>query len=95
MLLSDDHRAVQEAVRTYVQAEVAPHAAAWDKTHNFPAAQLQGLAALGCYGIAVPTEYDGAGLDYLSLALIIEESPLATVPPARWSASPTARCVPS
>ena len=73
MLLSDDHRAVQEAVRTYVQAEVAPHAAAWDKTHNFPAAQLQGLAALGCYGIAVPTEYDGAGLDYLSLALIIEE----------------------
>ncbi|MCK6434702.1 MAG: acyl-CoA dehydrogenase family protein [Burkholderiaceae bacterium] len=73
MLLSDDHRAVQDAVRAYVQAEIAPHAAAWDKSHHFPAEQLKGLAALGCYGIAVPAEYDGAGLDYLSLALIIEE----------------------
>jgi len=60
-------------VRHYVQAEIAPHAAAWDKSHQFPAAQLQGLAALGCYGVAVPTEWDGAGLDYLALALILEE----------------------
>jgi len=73
MLLSDDHRAVQEAVRQYVQAEIAPHAAAWDKSHQFPKAQLRGLAELGCYGVAVPTEYDGAGLDYLALALILEE----------------------
>jgi butyryl-CoA dehydrogenase len=73
MLLSDDHRAVQEAVRQYVQAEIAPHAAAWDKSHQFPAAQLQGLAGLGCYGVAVPAEQGGAGLDYLALALILEE----------------------
>ena len=73
MLLSEDHRAVQEAVRQYVQAEIAPHAAAWDKSCQFPAAQLRGLAALGCYGVAVPTELDGAGLDYLALALILEE----------------------
>jgi butyryl-CoA dehydrogenase len=73
MLLSEDHQAVQDAVRAYAQAEIAPHAAAWDKTHHFPAAQLKGLAALGCYGVAVPTEWDGAGLDYLALALIIEE----------------------
>ena len=73
MLLSEDHRAVQEAVRQYVQAEIAPHAAAWDKTGEFPAAQLKGLAALGCYGVAVPTEMDGAGLDYLALSLILEE----------------------
>jgi butyryl-CoA dehydrogenase len=73
MLLSDDHRAVQEAVRQYVQAEIAPHAAAWDKRCEFPKAQLRGLAALGCYGVAVPTELDGAGLDYLALALILEE----------------------
>ncbi len=73
MLLSDDHRAVQEAVRQYVQAEIAPHAAAWDKSHQFPAAQLQGLAALGCYGVAVPAELGGAGLDYLALAIILEE----------------------
>ena len=73
MLLSDDHRAVQEAVRQYVQAEIAPHAAAWDKSHQFPKAQLRGLADLGCYGVAVPAEWDGAGLDYLALAIILEE----------------------
>jgi butyryl-CoA dehydrogenase len=73
MLLSEDHQAVQDAVRSYVQAEIAPHAAAWDKSHSFPAAQLKGLAALGCYGVAVPTEWGGAGLDYLALAVILEE----------------------
>jgi butyryl-CoA dehydrogenase len=73
MLLSEDHLAVQDAVRSYVQAEIAPHAAAWDKSHQFPAAQLKGLAALGCYGVAVPSEWGGAGLDYLALAVILEE----------------------
>jgi butyryl-CoA dehydrogenase len=73
MLLTEDHIAVQDAVRAYVQDRIAPQAAAWDKSHHFPKAELQGLAALGCYGVAVPTEYDGAGLDYLALALILEE----------------------
>ena len=73
MLLSEDHRAVQDAVRAYVQDQIAPHAARWDKEHHFPQAELRGLAALGCYGVAVPAEWDGAGLDYLSLALILEE----------------------
>jgi butyryl-CoA dehydrogenase len=73
MLLSVDHLAVQDAVRAYVQDRIAPQAAQWDKTHHFPAAELKGLAELGCYGIAVPTEYDGAGLDYLALAVILEE----------------------
>ena len=73
MLLSEDHLAVQDAVRAYVQAEIAPKAARWDREHHFPAAELKGLAALGCYGVAVPPEYDGAGLDYLALALILEE----------------------
>jgi alkylation response protein AidB-like acyl-CoA dehydrogenase len=73
MLLNEDHRAVQDAVRAYVQDNIAPHAARWDKEHHFPAAELKGLAELGCYGVAVPTEYDGAGLDYLALSLILEE----------------------
>lgn len=73
MLLSDDHRAVQDAVRAFVQDQIAPKAAEWDKSHHFPAAELRGLAELGCYGVAVPTEYDGAGLDYLALAIILEE----------------------
>ena len=73
MLLSEDHLAVQDAVRQFVQAEIAPKAAQWDKSHQFPAAELRGLASLGCYGVAVPADWDGAGLDYLSLALILEE----------------------
>ena len=73
MLLSEDHRAVQDAVRNFVQEQIAPHAAAWDKNHQVPAAQLKGLAALGCYGVAVPEEWGGAGLDYLALSLILEE----------------------
>jgi butyryl-CoA dehydrogenase len=73
MLLGDDHLAVQDAVRTYVQERIAPYAARWDREHHFPAAELKGLAELGCYGVAVPAEYDGAGLDYLALAVILEE----------------------
>jgi butyryl-CoA dehydrogenase len=73
MLLSEDHRAVQDAVRVYVQERIAPNAAAWDKNHHFPKQELRGLADLGCYGIAVPPEWDGAGLDYLALSIILEE----------------------
>ena len=73
MRLSEDHRAVQDAVRAYVQDRIAPHAARWDKDHHFPRAELRGLAELGCYGVAVPIEWDGAGLDYLALAVILEE----------------------
>ncbi len=73
MLLNEDHRAVQDAVRAYVQDRIAPFAAEWDKSAHFPKDELRGLAELGCYGVAVPAEYDGAGLDYLALAIILEE----------------------
>ncbi len=73
MLLNDDHLAVQDAVRAFVQDRIAPNAARWDREHHFPAAELKGLAELGCYGVAVPPEYGGAGLDYLALAIILEE----------------------
>ena len=73
MILSEEHQAIQDAIRAYVQEQITPQAAAWDKSHHFPAAELKGLAALGCYGVAVPTVYDGAGLDYLALSIIIEE----------------------
>jgi hypothetical protein len=73
MILSDDHVAVQDAVRGYVRDRIAPNAAQWDRDSHFPKAELQGLAALGCYGVAVPTEHEGAGLDYLALAVILEE----------------------
>jgi butyryl-CoA dehydrogenase len=73
MLLSEDHLAVQDAIRTFVSAEIAPKAAEWDKTHHFPKAELRGLAELGCYGVAVPEADGGAGLDYLALSVILEE----------------------
>jgi butyryl-CoA dehydrogenase len=73
MQLGEDHRAVQDTVRSYVQDRIAPNAASWDKDHHFPKDELRGLAELGCYGVAVPTEWDGAGLDYLALAVILEE----------------------
>jgi len=73
MLLTDELEMVREAVRNYVADQVTPHAADWDRNRTFPAAALKGLAALGCFGVAVPQEWDGAGLDYAALAVIIEE----------------------
>ena len=73
MLLTEDQRMVRDSVRAYVQDNIAPKAAAWDKSHAFPATELKGLAELGCFGIAVPDEYGGAGLDYTALAIILEE----------------------
>ncbi len=73
MILTEDQRMIREAVRDFVRAEIAPHSAGWDRTATFPREALAGLAALGCYGIAVPERWGGAGLDYATLALIIEE----------------------
>ncbi|MFT6766775.1 MAG: butyryl-CoA dehydrogenase [Burkholderiaceae bacterium] len=73
MLLNDDQRMVQEAVRAFSQEQLWPHAPAWDKAHTFPVQAHKGLAALGCYGICVPEELGGAGLDYVTLAVVLEE----------------------
>jgi len=64
---------VRDAVRAYVVDNIAPNAAAWDRDHTFPAEALKGLAALGCFGIAVPERWEGAGLDYTAMAVILEE----------------------
>ncbi|MFM9926806.1 acyl-CoA dehydrogenase family protein [Variovorax sp. H27-G14] len=73
MLLSPDQEAIRDAVRDFAQAELWPHAPAWDREHSFPKEVHRGLAALGAYGICVPEEHGGAGLDYLTLALVLEE----------------------
>lgn len=73
MVISPDHLAIREAIREFVQAEIAPQAAQWDKTHEFPRSQLRGLAQLGCYGVMVPPQWGGAGLDAVALAIIVEE----------------------
>jgi len=53
--------------------ELWPNAPKWDRERTFPREAHQGLAALGAYGICVPEEFGGAGLDYLALALVLEE----------------------
>jgi len=73
MLLTQDQEMIRDAVRDFAQTELWPHAAKWDKAHHFPVEAHKGLAALGAYGICVPEEFGGANLDYLTLALVIEE----------------------
>ena len=73
MLLTPDQEMIRDAVRAFAQEQLWPHAAEWDRTHHFPKAAHQGLAELGCYGICVPEAYGGAGLDYVTLALVLEE----------------------
>ena len=73
MLLTPDQLMIRDAVRDFAQQELWPHAAEWDKKHTFPHEVHKGLAALGAYGICVPEDLGGAGLDYLTLALVLEE----------------------
>ena len=88
MLLTEDQQMIREALHSFVQEQITPHAARWDKEHHFPQDVHRGLAALGCYGICVPESYGGAGLDYVSLAVVLEEiaagdggtSPVISVP---------------
>lgn len=73
MLLNQDQEMIRDAVRAFAKQELWPHAARWDKEHYFPKEAHAGLAALGAYGICVPEEFGGANLDYLTLALVLEE----------------------
>jgi len=73
MILNEEHQMIRDALRAFSQERLAPNAARWDKEHHFPAQELKELAALGAFGVAVPEELGGAGLDYVSLALVLEE----------------------
>ena len=73
MLLTPEQEMIRDAVRDYARDRIAPFAAQWDRDATFPADALKGLAALGCYGVTVPEQWGGAGLDTLSLSLILEE----------------------
>jgi butyryl-CoA dehydrogenase len=73
MVLSEQHQMIRDALRTFSRERLAPNAARWDREHHFPQQELKELAALGAYGVAVPEALGGAGLDYLALALVLEE----------------------
>jgi hypothetical protein len=73
MILSPEHQMLRDTVREYTREQIAPNAAAWDRDATFPKQALNGLAAMGLYGIAIAEEWGGAGMDYTALALALEE----------------------
>ncbi len=73
MLLTQDQQMIRDAVRDFAREQLWPNAPQWDRDKTFPREAHQGLAALGAYGICVPEEFGGAGLDTISLALVLEE----------------------
>ncbi len=73
MILSEQHQMIRDALRDFSQQQLAPNAAAWDRDSTFPKEALKQLARLGAFGVAVPEAQGGAGLDYLALALVLEE----------------------
>jgi alkylation response protein AidB-like acyl-CoA dehydrogenase len=71
--LTDEQREIRALARRFAQQEVAPHAAAWDREHRFPVEIFEQLGELGLMGACVPEEHGGAGADFLSYVLALEE----------------------
>jgi alkylation response protein AidB-like acyl-CoA dehydrogenase len=71
--LSDEQREIRELARRFADERVAPHAAAWDREKTFPKEALAELGELGLLGVCVPAELAGAGADFLSYVLVLEE----------------------
>jgi alkylation response protein AidB-like acyl-CoA dehydrogenase len=71
--LTQDQREIQALTRDFAKAEIEPHASQWDRDHHFPRDLFGKLAELGLMGACVPQEYGGAGVDFLSYILVLEE----------------------
>ncbi len=71
--LSADHEVFRKVVREFADAEVAPQVAKWDREHYFPVELIPKMGELGLFGLVVPEQYGGAGADFTSLCVAIEE----------------------
>jgi alkylation response protein AidB-like acyl-CoA dehydrogenase len=71
--LTPEQREIQAVAREFAAAEIEPQAAEWDRAHAFPRELLAQLGELGLMGVCVPEEYGGAGADFLSYVLVLEE----------------------
>jgi alkylation response protein AidB-like acyl-CoA dehydrogenase len=71
--LTQDQREIKGLTREFAQTEIEPHAAQWDREHEFPRGLFTRLAELGLMGVCIPEEYGGAGADFLSYILVLEE----------------------
>ena len=73
MILTAEQELIRDSIRAFAQERLAPFAAEWDRNHTFPREALKELAELGALGMVVPEEWGGAGMDYMSLVLALEE----------------------
>jgi len=73
LALTDEQRGIQSLAREFAEAEIVPHAPTWDREHRFPADVFSRLGELGLMGACVPLELGGAGADFLSYVLVLEE----------------------
>jgi alkylation response protein AidB-like acyl-CoA dehydrogenase len=71
--LTDEQREIRDLARRFADEEIAPNAAAWDREHSFPHEVFAHLGELGLMGVCVPEEHGGAGADFLSYVLVLEE----------------------
>ncbi len=71
--LSDDQESFRKVVRDFAEAEIAPHAEEWDRTHTFPVEVVRAMGELGLFGLPFPEEYGGSGADFTTLCVAIEE----------------------
>ncbi|MCK6389582.1 MAG: acyl-CoA dehydrogenase family protein [Azonexus sp.] len=73
MILTAEQEMIRDTMRAFAQERLAPFATEWDREHTFPAQALKELGELGALGMVVPDEWGGAGMDYMSLVLTLEE----------------------
>ena len=73
MMLTAEQEMIRDSMRDFARERLAPFAAQWDREHSFPREALRELGQLGAMGVTVPEEWGGAGLDTMSLVLMLEE----------------------
>lgn len=73
MILTSEQEMIRDAMRSFAQNRLMPFASEWDRNHTFPKQAIQELGELGAMGMVVPEEWGGAGMDYMSLVLSLEE----------------------
>src|SRR3989338_7188108 len=71
--LREEHRLLQKSIRDFALKELKPGVAQRDKEETFPPSLLEKMGKMGLFGVVFPQEYGGAGLDFMSYAIAVEE----------------------